>query len=173
MGYKSLQNENYALREYILHLQSRLIEVQVDYPQPPPSINLATPHAQQQLQQQQQQPPPPPPVPQGIAPDPAQQAAQQQQQLPPVTNAPTDSLEEAARAVAGLSRSDHPMTGTPRDPYNPTVSDAAAAAAAVAAAASRTDEDARTAEVIQRQLQADSNNNPGMPDGLPLQQAAM
>ncbi|KAK1778618.1 hypothetical protein QBC45DRAFT_160806 [Copromyces sp. CBS 386.78] len=163
MGFKALQNENYALRDYILHLQNRLIDVQGDYPQPPPNITLATPHTQQL---QQQQPPPPAPVPQGMAPDPVQAA----QQVPPVASAPPNSLEEAAQAVAGLSRSDHHMGGTPRDPYGTAVS--AAAAAAAAAAASRTDEDARTAEVIQRQLQADSNNA-GMPAGLSLQQAAM
>ncbi|EGO59156.1 hypothetical protein NEUTE1DRAFT_121024 [Neurospora tetrasperma FGSC 2508] len=150
MSFKALQNENFALRDYILHLQNRLIDVQGDYPQPPPNISLATPHTQQL---QQQQPPPPPSVPHGIAPDPVQAV----QQVPPATSAPSASLEEAAQAVAGLSRSDHHMGGTSRDPYN--------------TAASRTDEDARTAEVIQRQLQAD--NNSGMPDGLPLQQAAI
>ena len=32
------------MREYIIHLQSRLIESQGEYPQPPPNINLSHPH---------------------------------------------------------------------------------------------------------------------------------
>lgn len=44
-NYKSIQAENYSLREYIIHLQSRLIESQGEYPQPPPNVNLSHPHA--------------------------------------------------------------------------------------------------------------------------------
>ncbi|TAQ85211.1 hypothetical protein B7494_g6451 [Chlorociboria aeruginascens] len=44
-NYKSIQAENYSLREYIIHLQSRLIESQGEYPQPPPNVNLTHPHA--------------------------------------------------------------------------------------------------------------------------------
>jgi len=44
-NYKALQAENYSLREYIIHLQSRLIESQGEYPQPPPNVNLIHPHA--------------------------------------------------------------------------------------------------------------------------------
>lgn len=40
-NYKLLQSENYALREYVLHLQSRLVDAQIEPPQPPPNINLA------------------------------------------------------------------------------------------------------------------------------------
>jgi len=46
-NYKAIQAENYSLREYIIHLQSRLIESQGDYPQPPPNINLTLPHVRQ------------------------------------------------------------------------------------------------------------------------------
>lgn len=42
---KASQAENYSLREYIIHLQSRLIESQGDFPQPPPNVNLAHPHS--------------------------------------------------------------------------------------------------------------------------------
>ncbi|RDW63892.1 hypothetical protein BP5796_10394 [Coleophoma crateriformis] len=42
-NYKSIQSENYSLREYIIHLQSRLIESQGEYPQPPPNVNLSHP----------------------------------------------------------------------------------------------------------------------------------
>jgi len=46
-NYKAIQAENYSLREYIIHLQSRLIESQGEYPQPPPNVNLNHPHARQ------------------------------------------------------------------------------------------------------------------------------
>ncbi|RDL31449.1 uncharacterized protein BP5553_09658 [Venustampulla echinocandica] len=43
-NYKAIQGENYSLREYIIHLQSRLLESQGEYPQPPPNVNLSHPH---------------------------------------------------------------------------------------------------------------------------------
>lgn len=49
-NFKAVQAENYSLREYIIHLQSRLIESQGDFPQPPPNVNLAHPHARQDQQ---------------------------------------------------------------------------------------------------------------------------
>ncbi|KUJ14443.1 uncharacterized protein LY89DRAFT_139123 [Mollisia scopiformis] len=55
-NFKALQAENYSLREYIIHLQSRLIESQGDYPQPPPNVNLIHPHAGRGQQQQQHDP---------------------------------------------------------------------------------------------------------------------
>ncbi|KHJ35514.1 putative transmembrane protein [Erysiphe necator] len=45
---KASQAENYSLREYIIHLQSRLIESQGEFPQPPPNINLVHPHSRLQ-----------------------------------------------------------------------------------------------------------------------------
>lgn len=42
-NYKVVQNENYSLREYIIHLQSRLLESQGEFPQPPPNVNLSHP----------------------------------------------------------------------------------------------------------------------------------
>ncbi len=113
LNYKGLQGENYALREYILRLQARLLDTQGDYPQPPPGVNLAHPNAQAQ--------------PQHGGPEVLQTAGA----VAPSAN----PLEVAAQAVAGLSRSSY---------------------------APRTDEDARTAEEITRQLQAE-----GVPDGLP------
>ncbi|PQE22870.1 bZip transcription factor protein [Rutstroemia sp. NJR-2017a BBW] len=50
-NYKAIHAENYSLREYIIRLQSRLIESQGEFPQPPPNINLSHssthPHPQQ------------------------------------------------------------------------------------------------------------------------------
>ncbi|KAI0185381.1 hypothetical protein EV127DRAFT_485228 [Xylaria flabelliformis] len=41
--YKAIQNDNYALREYVIQLQSRLLDLQVELPQPPPNVNIAPP----------------------------------------------------------------------------------------------------------------------------------
>lgn len=43
--YKAIQNDNYALREYVIQLQSRLLDLQVELPQPPPNINITPPTA--------------------------------------------------------------------------------------------------------------------------------
>ncbi|KAK4493834.1 hypothetical protein PRZ48_015019 [Zasmidium cellare] len=72
-NYKALQNENYQLREYILNLQSRLLENQSDFPPAPSHINLSSgpppPAAaaaessygpEQQLRREMDQRPPPP-----------------------------------------------------------------------------------------------------------------
>ncbi|MCJ1281349.1 hypothetical protein MMC26_000668 [Xylographa opegraphella] len=66
-NYKAVQAENYQLRDYIINLQSRLIESQGDFPQPPSNINLQEPvarsvvaaHDHLHLQQQQHQIPAP------------------------------------------------------------------------------------------------------------------
>lgn len=50
-SYKAIQAENYQLRDYVINLQSRLIESQGDYPQPPPQIDLRDPRAGEHLQQ--------------------------------------------------------------------------------------------------------------------------
>lgn len=42
-NYKALQAENYQLREYIIGLQSRLIDTQGDVPELPPNIDLTQP----------------------------------------------------------------------------------------------------------------------------------
>ena len=51
-NFRALQNENYSLREYILNLQSRLLENQSDFPPAPSHINLPP-------SSRQQAPPPP------------------------------------------------------------------------------------------------------------------
>ncbi|KAH6716195.1 hypothetical protein BKA61DRAFT_631640 [Leptodontidium sp. MPI-SDFR-AT-0119] len=60
-NYKAIQTENYSLREYIIHLQSRLIESQGEYPQPPPNVILNHPprheqHPEQHIQQRHDAP---------------------------------------------------------------------------------------------------------------------
>ena len=51
-SYKAVQAENYQLRDYIISLQSRLIESQGDFPQPPSNIDLPRPtgHGHQHMQ---------------------------------------------------------------------------------------------------------------------------
>lgn len=83
---------------------------------------------------------------------------QQQQQPQSVQHPPANSLEVAAQAVAGLNRSEHLVPrGAPQ-------SQAQAADPYVSLHAMRSDEDAKTAEEITRQLQADGATHP---DGLP------
>ena len=43
-GFQALRNENYQLREYILTLQSRLLESSSDFPPAPSHTNLPAPH---------------------------------------------------------------------------------------------------------------------------------
>ncbi|KAK7426976.1 hypothetical protein QQZ08_006574 [Neonectria magnoliae] len=76
-SFKTVQAENYALREYVIHLQSRLLDVQGEFPPPPPNVNLS-------------QPAPPTPGPPPSAPE------------PPPSN-PAGPLEAVAQAVAGLA----------------------------------------------------------------------
>ena len=42
-SFKALQSENYQLRDYIISLQSRLLESQGEYPQPPSNIDIPHP----------------------------------------------------------------------------------------------------------------------------------
>lgn len=91
---KGMQAENYALREYIISLQSRLLDAHGEYPQPPPNVNLAHPHAA------------PPPVTTGGA-DPGSSNS--------AAGAGT-SLEVVAQAVAGLTRGDHLSEGSTEGP---------------------------------------------------------
>ncbi|KAI1335435.1 hypothetical protein F5Y15DRAFT_249472 [Xylariaceae sp. FL0016] len=44
-AFKAVQNDNYALREYVVQLQSRLLDLQVELPQPPPNVNITPPVA--------------------------------------------------------------------------------------------------------------------------------
>lgn len=89
-NFKAVQSENYALREYVIHLQSQLFDAKGEYPQPPPSVNLSHPHGG---------PPPPVALPPVSAADPA----------PPHAGggAAGTPLEAVAQAVANLGRSEH------------------------------------------------------------------
>ncbi len=78
--YKAVQAENENLRIYVIDLQSRLLDLQGNYPPPPPNINLAHPRAV-------------------AMPPPSQQTGQGG-----IPASAASSLEVVAQAVAGLTR---------------------------------------------------------------------
>ncbi|KAK4644440.1 hypothetical protein QC761_304790 [Podospora bellae-mahoneyi] len=141
---KAMQAENFQLREYIIHLQSRLLESQGNFPPPPENISLAHPSSVQGR------------APEGgaagaVQPPPG--AAQGQQQPVPAPN----PLEVAAQAVAGLSRTSeqvHRGGQQVNDPY----------AGLRAVAAMRGEgEDVSTTEEITRQLQGEGGQEGNLP----------
>jgi len=92
-NYKAIQAENYSLREYIIHLQSRLIESQGEYPPPPTNVNLNHPHARHDHPMQRHDPA----HPASVAP------------MAPMTAPMTQLQASAARtlAAAGLQSGKH------------------------------------------------------------------
>lgn len=104
-SYKQIQTENYQLRDYIISLQSRVIEIQGEDALPPPPVTLVhsppqlmlDPNQQQQAvpqqQQQAQQPPP-------MAPQQQQPQQQQQQQIP----APMATMGQTQEIATGQKR---------------------------------------------------------------------
>lgn len=76
--FKNLQSENYVLRDYVVQLQSRLLDVSGEFPQPPPNVNLTQPPA---------------------APGPSTSAPETAPDNPAVGT----PLEAVAQAVAGLA----------------------------------------------------------------------
>ncbi|KAK0665892.1 putative transcription factor kapC [Cercophora samala] len=150
-SFKAMQAENFQLREYIVHLQSRLLESQGNYPPPPDNISLAHPSTQGGRIPEGGpagvvQPPP------GVGAPPQGQQQQQQQQPQQVVPAP-NPLEVAAQAVAGLSRSEQ-HRGPAVDPY-----------AGLRAVAMRNEaDDVNTAEEITRQLQGEGGQEGNLPE---------
>jgi hypothetical protein len=99
--YKTLQTENYQLRDYIINLQSRLLETQGEIPPAPAGVDLNRPHAEQANMHPQPQPPQTP-----------QQPEQQQQQQPAQNNTngglserQIGELQMAAQAAAAAQHS--------------------------------------------------------------------
>jgi hypothetical protein len=112
--YKTLQTENYQLRDYIINLQSRLLETQGEIPPAPAGVDLNRPLGEQPQMHHPQQPQPPqePQHPQHEHPQ------QQQQQQSPNSNdgglseRQIGELQMAAQAAAaaqhGTSGNKHP-----------------------------------------------------------------
>lgn len=102
--------ENQSLREYVIHLQSRLLDLSVEPPLPPPGVNLGQPHAYAQSAHATVN----------------LQAPQEPEQVPgPVPNtgsASTQSLDAVAQAVQNLSRSEG-MTDRPYKTDQPNTDD--------------------------------------------------
>lgn len=122
---KMMQAENYALKEYIAHLQGRLVDAQIEPPPPPPNINLSETHGA------------PGPEAHGLPqPDPGHEDPLPggPDRIVPNTGAASGaaSLDAVAQAVQSLSRSE--------------------ASYKTEAENSQAVEDARTAEEISRQL---------------------
>ncbi|KAA6412583.1 MAG: transcription factor kapC [Lasallia pustulata] len=83
-SYKAVQAENYQLRDYIINLQSRLIESQGEFPQPPSNIEIHHPRSAEQMHHMAA-----PTAPMG-------------------SSAVSQLQASAAQAVAGLSSVKHP-----------------------------------------------------------------
>ena len=102
-SYKAIQNENYQLRDYIINLQSRLIESQGEDAVPPAPILITHQQPQQTLPFQ-----PPPP---GVATLPHAQPPQGQ----PVHAAPPPSQQQQAAPTAPMGV---PVTVAPQQPQH-------------------------------------------------------
>ncbi|KAI1367128.1 hypothetical protein F5Y08DRAFT_90579 [Xylaria arbuscula] len=90
--YKALQTDNFALRDYIIQLQSRLLDLQVEVPQPPPNVNLAQTQPSVPAMRQ-----PPSTAPAEAMPN----------------NASAGTLADVAAAVAGLRAREPPVSEGP------------------------------------------------------------
>ncbi|KAG5987671.1 hypothetical protein E4U52_007355 [Claviceps spartinae] len=105
--FKVMQSENYALRNYVIHLQSRMLNSLGEYPPPPPNINLtqavgpppslAAPHALPHSAAASTAAPAPPAA---AGPSQPQSAPEHAPQDIGVSSTP---LEAVAQAVAGLA----------------------------------------------------------------------
>ncbi|KAI1766207.1 hypothetical protein GGR53DRAFT_464607 [Hypoxylon sp. FL1150] len=93
-SFKAIQNDNYALREYVIQLQSRLLDLQVELPQPPPNVNIT------------------PPAPSARAAHPSTAPE------PGPNNSNAGTLADVAAAVAGLRAREPSADGIyPKQPY--------------------------------------------------------
>ena len=128
-NFKEMQKENFALRQYVINLQSRLLDIRGDIPQPPPGLVLAPTHHGHGGPQ--------PAAPTNADQPPAQVAA-------PAAGAGT-SLEVVAQAVAGLTRNE-PQSAIPSHLNR-----------GVKADPNANDDDSKADEEIGRQLQADGS----------------
>lgn len=103
-GYKGLQAENYQLREYIINLQSRLLDSQGEVPELPGNIDLSQPRADIQVSGSVSNA-----NSSGAAPPTSATAPQNQQPSQNAVPASNDDMNSLNRiAVAGLGMRKHP-----------------------------------------------------------------
>ncbi|RYP72704.1 hypothetical protein DL771_004040 [Monosporascus sp. 5C6A] len=107
--FKVIQNDNYALREYVIQLQSRLLDLRQDLPPAPPNINLSHQPDVAASTSRSMHPPTagpvaaPAPVPAlGPVPAPAPPSAPAAPHGTGSNNAAAGTLADVAAAVAGL-----------------------------------------------------------------------
>ncbi|TLS31216.1 hypothetical protein PpBr36_02959 [Pyricularia pennisetigena] len=137
---RSLQEQNYLLRGYVVQLQTHLMTTQGDCPPPPPGLTLEQ-HSQEGPAAAHNTAPPPPSLPATAPPAPMmspnpQEAAPPSEPLPGAGTA----LEQVAQAVANLGRTEeNPPESTPAYIKPPPA-----------------DDDARTAEELSRQLHGET-----------------
>ena len=99
-AYKTLHTENFQLREHIINLQSRLLELQVEVPELPENIDLSQPRPELPIPSPTG-PPPAPPSATAVDESPSQQS-----NTAPGVNDDLSSLNRIA--VAGLGMRKHP-----------------------------------------------------------------
>ena len=164
-SYKLIQNDNYALREYVIQLQSRLLDLRQDLPPAPPNINLshqpdaaaaaaaaaAAVASSSRSAHPQTAAPAPAPAPTTAStavppPPPPQSSASAAPQEPGTSGAPGGTLADVAAAVAGLRARDPapaPDGIYPKTQFKPESS-----------------EDQQAGEEIRRQFQQDAGIPP-------------
>jgi hypothetical protein len=111
-SYKALQSENYQLREYIIGLQSRLIDSQNEVPALPENIDLNQPRPDPPtMTSPSHHPVPPGPPPGGSAspnlPVPPGQQGQPSAGRPNQTSDDINQLNRIAVAGLGIPKNDH------------------------------------------------------------------
>lgn len=156
-SYKLIQNDNYALREYVIQLQSRLLDLRQDLPPAPPNINLShQPDMPASVSRGAHPPTAAPPVVPTPVSAPAPTAAAPPPPPPPPPSVPagphepgssgaaSGTLADVAAAVAGLRARDSAPEGLyPKPSYKADPS-----------------EEQQTGEDIRRQLQQEGGLPP-------------
>ena len=156
-NYKLIQNDNYALREYVIQLQSRLLDLRQDLPPAPPNVNLshqpdaaavaaaaAAAASTSRSAHPQTVAPVPAPVttaaPAAVLPPPPPPSASTAPQEPRTNANPAGTLADVAAAVADLRARDSAPDGVyPKTQFK-----------------TESSEDQQAGEEIRRQLQQDA-----------------
>lgn len=106
--YKTLQNENYQLRDYIINLQSRLLETQGEVPPAPAGVDLNRPHAEPPSLSQPQ----PPQQPSHQQHEPSQPQQSPNSNSGGLSERQIGELQMAAQAAAAAQHGSHKHTNS-------------------------------------------------------------